>query len=118
MTIFSLPLFVVVAAAAGDTTAMFDCCIIGAGPAGLATAYGLRKVLGKKAKIGIFEQSSKLQQVGGQVGLMKVAFRALEALDPCIAKAITKASMAGYCFQTIQYTRQVGKGNEIHLQKL
>jgi threonine dehydrogenase-like Zn-dependent dehydrogenase len=67
---------------------VFDCCVIGSGPAGLAAACGLRKVLGAKAKIGIFERSSAFQRVGGQLGVLPTAFHALEALDATLSETV------------------------------
>jgi 2-polyprenyl-6-methoxyphenol hydroxylase-like FAD-dependent oxidoreductase len=59
-----------------------DVAIIGGGPAGLSTAIGIRRALGDDVKIAIFERSSALKEIGGQVGLISAAFNALDALDP------------------------------------
>jgi 2-polyprenyl-6-methoxyphenol hydroxylase-like FAD-dependent oxidoreductase len=84
------PLLVLATHTLAGAEQVFDCCIIGSGPAGLATAYGLRKVLGESARIGIFERSSSFQRVGGQVGMLPTAFNALEALDPTLSENIKK----------------------------
>jgi 2-polyprenyl-6-methoxyphenol hydroxylase-like FAD-dependent oxidoreductase len=86
------PLLVLTTHGLAGADRVFDCCIIGSGPAGLATAHGLRKVLGDQAKIGIFERSPSFQRVGGQVGMLPTAFHALEALDPTLSQTIQKTA--------------------------
>ena len=78
---------------------VYDCCIIGSGPAGLAAAYGLRKVLGDKAKIGIFERSATFQRVGGQVGMLPITFHALQALDPTLSETVKKEAIPRLLFR-------------------
>jgi FAD-dependent urate hydroxylase len=96
------PLLLVLPAQAASGTSpvpIFDCCIIGSGPAGLATAYGLRKVLGDQAKIGIFERTSAFKPVGGQVGLLPTASHALQALDPSVCETVQKRGVARTLFR-------------------
>ena len=91
-------LFIISALAVGglcrqgsNSPSQVDIAIIGGGPCGLATAIGLRRVLGPKSTLAVFERTkgsllpdgkTTLSEVGGQVGLMTIAFAALDALDP------------------------------------
>ena len=91
-------LFIISALAVGglcrqgsNSPSQVDIAIIGGGPCGLATAIGLRRVLGPKSRLAVFERTkgsllpdgkTTLSEVGGQVGLMTIAFAALDALDP------------------------------------
>ena len=69
-----------------------DCAIVGAGPAGLATALGLHKVL-PQAKIVVVERAGAFRRVGGQIGFMTVGFQALQALDPKVCTAVQQAAV-------------------------
>ncbi len=77
--------------------------VIGGGPSGLASAIGLRRVLGEEAKIAIFERASSLKEVGGQIGLTKPAFNALRALDSSgeLLSSIEKAGLKRKIFRRL-----------------
>jgi ribulose 1,5-bisphosphate synthetase/thiazole synthase len=55
----------------------FDVAVIGSGPAGLAASIGIRRAMGD-ISLAVFERSSELREVGGQVGLISPAFNALK----------------------------------------
>lgn len=65
----------------GASVPKFDVAVIGSGPAGLAASIGIRRAMGD-ISLAVFERSSELREVGGQVGLTSPAFNALRALDP------------------------------------
>eukprot|EP01025_Chloroclados_australasicus_P060460 TRINITY_DN775_c0_g1_i1.p1 TRINITY_DN775_c0_g1~~TRINITY_DN775_c0_g1_i1.p1 ORF type:complete len:463 (-),score=16.83 TRINITY_DN775_c0_g1_i1:349-1593(-) len=46
-----------------------DIAIIGGGPAGCTTCYGLQRVLGNSVKIQVFERASSIRPVGGLIGI-------------------------------------------------
>ncbi|CAB9507512.1 FAD binding domain [Seminavis robusta] len=84
------------AVAAGSSTPVVDVAIIGGGPAGLATALSLRRALGSKANIQIFERAKTMKDVGAHVGLLPLCFDALDAIDPT-GTLTSKVEKAGDC---------------------
>ncbi|KXZ52647.1 hypothetical protein GPECTOR_9g692 [Gonium pectorale] len=62
-----------------------DVAVVGGGPAGLAAAAALAKVLPPSVSIKVYETSAALSDAGAAVGLHVNGMRALEAIDPRVA---------------------------------
>lgn len=77
---FALLLFLL--APLGTSLALLDVAVIGGGPSGLAAAHSALRALGPGARVAVFERSSALAEIGGQVGLMRPALDALDAINP------------------------------------
>ena len=90
-----------------------DVAIIGAGPAGLATAIGIQKSMGPETSIIIYERSASLQEVGGQVGLMAPAFNALDCIDPSVSQAVTDSGIQRKTFRLLDASDNIVKETQV-----
>jgi ribulose 1,5-bisphosphate synthetase/thiazole synthase len=96
-----------------ESLPIHDVAIIGAGPAGLATAIGIRRTMGQDTSIVIYERTSSLQEIGGQVGLMAPAFNALDCIDSSLSPAVTEAGVTRKAFRLLDENDTIVMENQV-----
>jgi 2-polyprenyl-6-methoxyphenol hydroxylase-like FAD-dependent oxidoreductase len=89
----------------------YDVAVIGGGPSGLATAFGMWGC----TSLAVFKRASSLCPVGGQVILFQPAFAALKALDPSetLLYSIQNAGVQRKVFRMLDVHDTVVEENQI-----
>ncbi|KXZ51964.1 hypothetical protein GPECTOR_11g87 [Gonium pectorale] len=80
-------------AATSDASMDVDVAVIGGGPAGLAAALALKRVLDPEKSVAVFEAREPAGERGATLGFMVNGLRALEAIDPCVLHMLYERGM-------------------------